>query len=268
MTLSPCFDWYQATVLRHAPPAVCSALQNGFDLADLAPARPQHGYQRGAEVKRGSATLARIWFDGNPGVHVQGSGPNSEVVAQVLRDLGEHRVTRADVCLDWHQSGLFDRLAYGLIAYALDHDITIIQQGDWERGQSRTLYLGGPKAAVRLVLYEKGWEQRAKGYPDAPLEWTRLEVRVRPEKEARVMVSTWAPSRFLGAARWLSGALAHVGLGQWAAQVVTKGWRPSETERARAACLRAYGRTLADWAAEVGGERLWDCIVERLESGQ
>jgi hypothetical protein len=256
------FDWYQATVHGVAAQAVCDALLRAADLVDLAPSIPRNGYESGARIARGTETLAKIWHGGNPGVHVVGTGEHSPYVAEVLRELGPHFVTRADVCIDWVEPGLFDRLAYGAIAYAMDHGLTIDQKGDWERGKSRTLYVGSPKAAVRLVIYEKGWE--LGGDP----AWVRLEVRVRPEKrEQRLKVSTLPPDDLLGASQWLRGLLKHIGLGRWAAASVTKPWRPSEAERARAHCLAQYGSTLRDWAAELGGwEHLGLAIIERLES--
>ncbi|MFO5452871.1 hypothetical protein ACLBO7_30400, partial [Klebsiella pneumoniae] len=68
---------------------------------------------------------------------------------ETLRGLGiDYHVTRADACVDWVEEGLFDSLSAHLIAYAKDNGISINQQGDWARGQARTLYPGSPQSPV------------------------------------------------------------------------------------------------------------------------
>ncbi|MFO5848511.1 hypothetical protein ACLBP5_30415, partial [Klebsiella pneumoniae] len=67
--------------------------------------------------------------------------------------------TRTNACVDWVVEGLFDSLSAHLIAYAKDNGISINQQGDWARGQARTLYLGSPQSPGRICLYEKGYGQ-------------------------------------------------------------------------------------------------------------
>ena len=113
------FDWYSST-LRGSEDAILAELVRGVDLADVRPGRALHGYHRGADVVRGDHVLARVWWGGNPGVHVQSSGPDSHLVAGVIKaSWPHHRVTRADACEDWHLPGLFDRLHPPLTAYAV-----------------------------------------------------------------------------------------------------------------------------------------------------
>ncbi|MFO5615250.1 replication initiation factor domain-containing protein, partial [Klebsiella pneumoniae] len=71
----------------------------------------------------------------------------------------DYPATRAHACVAWVEEGPFDSLSAHLIAYAKDNGISINQQGDWARGQARTLYLGSPQSPVRICLYEKGYEQ-------------------------------------------------------------------------------------------------------------
>ena len=249
------FDWYQGTVqqvsqVSHS--AVAAGLLRCFDLADLAPSTPRNGYTKAAEVRRGDRVLARLMWEGNPGVHVIGSGENAPAVAEYLRGMGvKHRVTRADACEDWIEPGLFDSLSGALIRYAKGTRIQINQQGDWVRGQSRTLYLGARSSTSQLVLYEKGYEA------GGDKNWVRLESRVYPKGEHGLRVAKWTPGECFGASAWMVEALTCIGWDHLQAQSVGTIYRPSDVERARAALLTQYGAILERWALDAGG---WDSL--------
>lgn len=256
------FDWYQATVYVADPSyrGLSSELVKAWDLADLAPDRGMHGYLHGAKVVRGDKTLCRVWWGGNPGVNITASGEEAPVLAELLKRLGlSYGVTRADSCCDWVEEGLFDSLSAHLIQFAQDKSISINQQGDWVRGQGRTIYLGSPQSPIRLVLYEKGYEQGG----DAPRDWVRLEVRVKPKREHRLAVAGWGSDEFLYCG-WVADALAALGWNQLYKRAVGTVWRPSDEARARAALLRQYGAVMERWAVEAGG---WDAFGAVL-SGQ
>lgn len=246
------FDWYQATVYGPSPETMVENLRTHFDLSSVYPGRAKNGYLRGADIKRGESTLARVWWGGNPGVHVIGSGSDASGVAAVLdigRRVGGWEVlpTRVDSCIDWVQELLFSGLASQLIQYALDNGISINQQGDWERSKARTLYLGSRSSTVQLVLYEKGYES------GGDLNWVRLEVRVYPKPHARVRVAAWGPDEVFNAAPWLVKALSSIGFEGLKAASVGTVWRPSDDERARLMLIRQYGRIMKAWSDEVGG---------------
>lgn len=244
------FDWYQGTTHEADVDEVAGAFLHHFDLSDLRPTTPRNGYTHGVAIARGDHTLATIWFGGNRGVHVKGTGNDSPAVAHVLRSF-EHRVSRVDACTDWDEEGLFDRMAAGLIRYAEPSRIRISQQGDWIRGEGRTLYLGSRASAGQLVLYEKGY-QMGMG---CSTNWVRLEARAYPKGEAGYRVAAWAPGQVYGATAWMTDALAHIGWDHLEAQRIGTVWRPTDEDRARAALLRQYGPILRSWAEEVGGFR-------------
>jgi hypothetical protein len=183
-------------------------------------------------------------------------------LAQALDAFGKsHLPTRIDSCVDWREEGLFDSLSAHLIKFAQDNRLSLNQQGDWVRGEARTLYVGSKDSPVRLVLYEKGYEQGG----DAPKDWVRLEARIRPKREHRCRVAGWDASDVY-AAGWLPEALQALGwddLHRRAA--IGTVWRKSDTERARAALLKQYGAILQQWSAEVGSwEALGVCIGDRM----
>lgn len=240
------WDWYQSTVWGLEPEDVVEIVFGSFDLADLVPGRPKNGYHHGTTVRRGDAVLAEVWWGGNPGVHVKATGVHSPVVAEALRGL-DHAPTRVDVCEDWVEVGLFDRISAKLIDFAHVSDLAVEQQGDWTRGKARTLYLGSKDSAVRLVLYEKGYQMGADH------RWVRLEVRVRPRGHAKAAVSLWYPGEAFGASRWLVGALASIGWGHLQLRAVGTVRQPTDRDRQRGALLRQYGRIMREWATELGG---------------
>lgn len=253
------FDWYQATVYVPEPESsgLLAHLMRAWELVDVAPDRGMHGYLHGAKIVRGERKLCTLWWGGNPGVNITSTSEEAPVLAQALRSFGPHKVTRVDACADWVEEGCFDSLAAHLIKFAQDNRITINQQGDWVRGQARTLYLGSPQSPVRICLYEKGYEQGG----DAPKEWTRLEVRVKPKNYHGVEVASWEP-RQVFAAGWVADALAVLGWDDLEKRSVGTVWRPEDTERARTALLRQYGQVLANWAQETGG---WDGLGNVLD---
>lgn len=253
------FDWYQATVYAPDPSyrGFGKVLMDAWELADLAPDRGMHGYTHGAKIVRGDRTLCRLWWGGNPGVNVTSSGEDAPVLAEAMKRIGlSYGVTRVDSCADWIEEGCFDSLSAHLMAFAKDKGITINQQGDWMRGQARTLYVGSPQSPVRICLYEKGYEQRLKHGGDAPLDWVRLEARVKPKGDHRVAVASWKPSQVFSAG-WIAEALAALGWDDMQKRAVGTVWRPSDAERSRLALLRQYGNVIAQWAQEAGG---WDAL--------
>lgn len=247
------WDWYETTIHGAQVDEITGHLLANLDLATLVPDRPRHGYLKGAALSRGSHVLARVWWDGNAGVHVIASGADSPVIAELLTTW-EHHPTRVDACEDWIEEGLFNRLSAKLIEYAKQHGITISHEGDWSRGKARTLYLGSKTSTVRLVLYEKGYQ--ANGDPN----WVRLEVRVRP-KNNRHQVATWVPGHAFGASRWVRGALTTIGWDHLQASSVGTIRTPSDLERAWAVMLKQYGRTIRSKVDELGS---WEALTTEL----
>ena len=248
------WDWYQGTVFGGEPSFVVEEVTKGFgDLVTLEPATPKNGYLRGCQLMRGEQ-LVEVWYGGNRGTHFKATGSRSPQFARVIRTVvddwrWEFSPSRVDAAVDWIEEGLFDELARLSMAFAVERGIRIKQVGDWQRGLARSLYLGSQQSVVELVIYEKGFE--AGGDPN----WVRFEVRVRPKGDARLEVGRWAPATALGACAWLVDLVEALGLGTRLKQAIGTVWRPSDTERARRAMVKQYGRVLLGWVEEVGG---WD----------
>lgn len=251
------FDWYECTYFESDPLELIRRLERSNPFAMIEPDSPKYGYRVGQVFRQGQDAMARVWWEGNEGVHVSTTSSHAHDLAPLLREHGVHSVTRLDACEDWIEHGLFDRMANHLIAYAVEHHITITQLGDWVRGEARTLYLGSKHSAVRLVLYEKGYEQGAN--PD----WVRLEVRVRPKgRQAREAASHWTAGDAFGAARWVVEALQGLGWDHLQAKSIGTVYRPSNDERARLTLRKQYGAVMDRWYDECNRDPV--AFVEEL----
>lgn len=261
------WDWYQSTVYVDCPQesGLVSVLMDAWPMSDWAPGKNLNGYTYGGVIRRGDRILCHLCWGGQPGVNCKATSDESPTLAKALREFGEpHGPTRVDTCVDWYEQGLFDSLAAHFIEYAKAKRLAINQQGDWARGEARTLYIGSKDSPVRLVLYEKTAERAAAGFSGAPEHWVRLEVRVRPKRAHRASVAVWEPHHVLEAG-WVADALVQTGY--WRDLVmrsVGTVWRSSDEERARRALLKQYGAVMARWAYEVGG---WPSLGVAIQDG-
>lgn len=260
------WDWYQGTLHTDglAPQAVADRVCAAYDMADITPARGLNGYEAAAAIKRGDRELARVMWGGNPGIHVKATGENAPALAGLCMVEGwRMRITRVDARCDWVAQGLFDDLAREAIKFARAKGIKLNQQGDWARGEARTLYLGAVSSPVRLVLYEKGYE--AGGDPN----WVRMEVRVRPKgQDQGYEVGTWQPAQCFTAATWLTDLMDVICMDTLAPKSVGTVWRPSDTQRARLAMLKQYGKVLERWVQEAESlEAFWEQVQQVRGTG-
>jgi hypothetical protein len=134
---------------------------------------------------------------------IEVKGEHTPAVVQNIRQDGLcHRVTRLDSCADFDQPGIFDDMAHKLTLIKRQNRLRGSKAGDWEDfpEEGRTLYLGSPKSPVRARLYEKG-KQPEYRHLDKP-DWVRLELQVRPEKEAKSTYSKITPLDAWGASPW------------------------------------------------------------------
>ena len=266
------FDWYQSSVLVRCPQesGLVDVLLAAWPFSDWAPAKNLNGYTHGGAIRRGSNILCHVCWGGQPGVNCKTTSSESPVLAAALKRFGHpHLPTRIDSRVDWDQEGLYDRLSGELMQYALDNRLSIKVEGDWVRGQARTLYLGSTTSPVRLVLYEKGYEQGGA----ASKHWVRLEVRLRPKREWREVVASWSAETVF-CAGWVPDALKAIGWDDLERKSVGSIRKPTDELRARMALATQYGNIFTDWADELGDWRLlgeaimglmYDMSVEKRE---
>ena len=246
------FDWYQTTMGVKNPQesGLVDAILAAYPLTDYAPCSGQNGYHYGGQFVRGSSVVCRLSWGGQPGVNIMATSDNAPALAAALAAFKVvHSPTRLDTAIDWDEEGLFDSMASALIGFAQDRRLSLMQVGDWVRGEGRTLYVGSKDSAVRLVLYEKGYEQGCTHRKD----WVRLEARIRPKGSARRIAMTFEPMDVFSCG-WLGEALDALKFEHsLSKRVIGTVWRKSDAERARAALLKQYGAVMNAWQEEVGG---------------
>jgi hypothetical protein len=185
------------------------------------------------------------------------------VYEALCRDFaGKWLPSRLDPALDVHDESAFDKLAVILVAFAKARGIKIDQRGDWQRGQSRTLYLYSRESSFYLRLYEY---RAYHGYGPP----CRLEVEIKLKARHRERLASLAPWEMLSLCPAASHVLDELGV-ELPRLILTPGPRPPTTvERDRRflantaypALTRMIGHHLGDIEAAV-----LDVITYRQET--
>jgi DNA relaxase NicK len=191
-------------------------------VADVVP------FTSGWEMKMGKGfhTFAeRIAFKGNDGTEfasvmwggkqgdrcmIEVKGDHTPKAVEALRARYPHRCTRVDSCADFDAPRAFERLYRACKQVKKAHRIIGGKMGDWDDfpEKGRTLYLGATTSVTRLRLYEKG---KQPGYAHlAKPNLARLEVQIRPAKEAKSTFAALSAEDVWGASRWTRDLAAMV----------------------------------------------------------
>ena len=167
-----------------------------------------------------------------------------------------HRCTRVDSCVDFERPGIFDELREVVEGVRGRHGIYRQNLGDWDQPElGRTVMLGAASSVVRGRLYEKGKqpEFRHLSRPDL----CRVEIQVRPQKEARHVYSQLPALEVWGASKWTRELAAEILHERIDARPAGTVWRESQRDRALRFMARQYGAHLVSLAADLGG---WEVL--------
>lgn len=258
----PFFDAYAASVPAQVEDLLeaLEGLTPGANYRQLD--RVPHGYAHGYALQDEDGQLGQVWWGGTfEHPHASFQGHASHAAALVLREcFPVHYPSRLDpVLIDSMEPGAYDKLQDCCLTVARDMRVKVGTAGDHHVTlEGRTLYLGAEKSAVRLRLYDKAAERRAKLNDPAklaalPPAWARVEAQIRPHgRDARLAASSASPGALLGSARWLqAAALSITGLDVPRFQA-SPTWRQSDHDRAYHSMLRQYGATLLQALADAG----------------
>lgn len=197
------FDWYESTVSAH-PDEVIADLMAGLG-GSFNDGKGRNGYSYGCSIVRDDEKLCEVWWGGHSQkdtAHVVASGAGAHAFAEFMRKLYPvHAVTRCDICTDWDEPGLYDKIVDLAIPFADRHGITHHTIAPQRRGEilGRTHYFGAGQSVHQMRVYEKGLEQRQKGCPDASPHWVRVESQIRPQKKPmRLQVAQLSPLDLVG----------------------------------------------------------------------
>jgi hypothetical protein len=195
------FDYYAASLpasISHCKSSLISLFPSSF--LDEKPIRP---FTQGLRHENGGFRL--YWGGENPLPFFVSSGQAAVDGASFCRSAyPEHRVSRLDVAVDTIEAGGFDRIT-GIIepiARAARCAVLFVGDPDPSQKRGRTVYFGSKSSDVRIVVYEKGLEQRAKGDLSASERWVRIELRVRPRKDRKALTASLTASEAWGLAGW------------------------------------------------------------------
>jgi hypothetical protein len=245
------FDGYTATT--NAANHYQIAELFGSDLA-VDQGRGFHQFGHRLRFKDDCGEVGAVQWGGAHGdrVMLEVKGERSPEVVERLRSRFPHRVTRMDSCADFDAPRAFQRLYRECVAIKRMHRIKGRKEGDWDDfpEEGRTFYMGSPQSVAMTRLYEKGRqpEYRHLGRDN----WVRLEVQVRPAKEAKEAFANVSPADAWGGAKWTRELAARVLSDHVDPHPAGSTWRKSERDRALAFMCRQYGAHLLSLKDDVG----------------
>lgn len=252
------FDAYSATTQALKPTDVVPWLliSSGDTIHQ---GRGFHTFAERVAVKDDTGSeVGAVQWGGRQGdrIMVEVKGTRTPEVVERLREAAKHRCTRVDACADFDAPDAFSRLLGLVMDVKERHGLYGERRGDWDMPElGRTQYLGANSSAVRARLYEKGKEpdHRHLNRPG----WVRLEVQVRPAKEAKDVYATLTPAEVWGAAKWtrdLAGLALDEAIGAFPAASQS---RLTSLERKLRFLAKQYGPTLLELRQDLGS---WECV--------
>lgn len=269
------FDAYTATTdeLTHDAAVMLLVQAGGPANVTLHQGRGFHQFGERIAVKGYHGDeIGAVQWGGKHGnlVMLEAKGTVTPDVVQLVREY-PHRCTRVDSCADFDSPAVFRKLYRQCRAVKKAHRIMGGKAGDWEDfpEKGRTLYLGAKSSTTRARLYEKGLQPEYEHLkrPD----WVRLEVQVRPKREARYEYSQLSAAAVWGASRWTRDLAATILKNHVDPHPAGTVYRQTSDERALNFMCRQYGAhlmrlygDLGDW--ESVGLTLSEIIKAQLES--
>ena len=257
------FDWYQPTFdaldAQHAVHYLADVLGCRVELG-----KGLFGYARCDLLNRGDDELARVYSQSaRPGeVHMVVSGQSCDEVVPIVRGLWpDHRVSRVDSAADLLVD--FGAIDERCVAFAEERRLSYRLVTDSAGGATR--YLGAPSSEVRVRVYRKTEEWRAK-HPERPDAFpdgvVRFEIQVRPGKrEMKARVAAMSPADVWGLSGW-GQAFADEFLALDVERVPTHHRKPSDWAHSLFYLALQYGPLVRARAADVGVAEVLGEIVE------
>lgn len=243
------FDWY-ACGISEKPEKIMSLLGASYPLGTWEYSKPKQGYLNGSQLlSPDMKPYCTLWWGGGSQgsmVHAFATGSAANAFASVVRAcFPMHRLSRADIAVDFNESGAWVSLHSmaaalhkgGFIRNRPAYHGEVGQEGvDTPCGPGRTLYLGSRQSVHYVRLYEKGKKDNKK-YPD----WVRAEVEFKPRGEARYAYASASPAEML-AATALGSELLRILLNGFAVRPCAAGAvrEASDMERSSAALLAQW----------------------------
>jgi len=257
------FDAYSATTTQAKAADLVQVLADAGGLGAMHKLRQGKGFHTFGErigiTNANGVEWGSVQWGGKQGdrVMIEVKGEDTPKAVEALRSRFQHRCTRVDACADFDAPGAFERLLEACQHVKQVHRLKGEKQGDWEDFPElgRTLYLGARASVCRVRLYEKG-KQPEYRHLERP-DWARIEVQVRPAKEAKSEFARLSPSEVWGASAWTRELAAKVLQEHIDPHPAGTTYRLTQRDAALEWMCKQYGPHLVDLANELGG---WDCL--------
>lgn len=251
------FDAYTATTNEARPEDVLGLVWAPGDEVKQGRGFQTFGNRMSVRNVAGDEVAAVQWGGSQADrVMLEVKGERTPEVVERLRSRFPHRCTRVDSCADFERPGAFEELLGPVLRAKADHRLYGERRGDWEMPElGRTQYLGANSSPIRARLYEKG-KQPEYRHLDRP-NLCRLEIQVRPQKEAKTAYATLSAIEVWGASRWtrqLASEVLETMLDPHPPGTVR---RDSKRDQALRWMAGQYGPALVSLAADLGG---WDVL--------
>jgi hypothetical protein len=252
------FDAYSATLVGPQPSDLLQLVPR-FHGDQLRDGKGFHTFaSRWSILDDAGTEVAAVSHGGRQGerVMLEVKGERTPGAVEALRSAWPHRCTRVDSCVDFERPGAFEALLDPVMRAKADFHLYGERRGDWDQPElGRSQYLGANASAIRARLYEKGKQPEFRHL--ARFDLCRLEVQIRPAKDARDHYATLGPLDVWGASKWTR---------QLAAEVLEQHLDPHppgtvrkdpSRERALRWMCEQYGPHLTSLSADLGG---WDVL--------
>jgi hypothetical protein len=251
------FDGYTATTAAITHHQAVDLLT--FEGDTFHPGRGFHTFRDRVSVKdRAGYEVGSVSFGGAQGarVMVEVKGERTPAVVDRLRGGIEHRCTRVDSCADFDRPGAWEALLAPVLQVKAGHRLYGERRGDWDQPEKgRTQTLGAKSSPITARLYEKGKQPEYVHLERH--DWCRLEIQVRPQKDAKNEYSSLSPLEVWGASKWtreLAASVLEQHLDPHPPGTVR---RDTQRDRALKWMARQYGPHLVSLAEDLGG---WEVL--------
>jgi hypothetical protein len=209
---------------------------------------------------RGHVLAAVFWGGANVQPNVEAKGSYAPAVARLLRELKEHKPSRADVKRDATAPLLFQRLRELALAYAERFGLAFQEVANHDPDKGDTVYLGSRKSQAMLRIYQPGLKRAQEEgrtgelISDDERNAVRIELEFKPQKpRAKIAAATLSPDELWGVSPWIA---------EFAGEVFAMNVQPisiaerRESNRNRALRFMAaqYQAHLASLLEECGGD--------------
>jgi hypothetical protein len=261
------FDGYSATTTAAGYMDLLSLLlkDTQSDRVEIEQGRGFHTFKERLSVRKWGHEIGSVSWGGE----VQGQrcmlevkGEDTPEVVEGLRRAFPHRCTRVDSCADFDAPGVFEQLVEVCTQVKRRHRLRGSKAGDWEDHpeDGRTLYVGAVSSVARIRLYEKGKqvEYSHLGMPD----WTRLELQIRPAKEAKEGYAKLDAMEVWGASAWTRELAAEVLRNHVHPHPAGTVYRQSSLDRRTTFMCAQYGATLIELLSALGD---WECVGRTIQ---